>query len=302
MIQHTGAAFCRPLRVLLVADSLDVGGAEQHVVSLAVALAQKGYHVTLACSVEGSLASFPRQGNVLVQPLLHTLVKRQFSLGFAWQLSQLVRRGSFDLVHAHMYTSAFASACALFGTSIPLVITEHSQANWRSKHAQRCSRWFYHRASHIIAVSKEIRRRLIERDNVPFDRVSVIMNATPLLAVPNTEPVLPVEIGKGLLVGMVARLQPEKGPTYFLEAAAYVLRVVQDIQFLVVGDGPMRAKLQAYAVQLGIQKHVHFLGFRLDARSLIGLLDILVVPSLSEGTPLVTLEAMTADVAVVATK
>jgi glycosyltransferase involved in cell wall biosynthesis len=49
-----------------------------------------------------------------------------------------------------------------------------------------------------------------------------------------------------------------------------------------------------------MQEHVHFLGFRLDARAIVGLLDILVVPSLSEGTPLVTLEAMTAGVPVVA--
>ena len=77
-----------------------------------------------------------------------------------------------------------------------------------------------------------------------------------------------------------AQLQPEKGVAYFLEAAARVVQISPHIDFLVIGDGPLRHELQAYAKRLGIHKHVHFLGFRLDARALIGLLDILVIPSL----------------------
>jgi predicted glycosyltransferase len=118
---------------LLVADSLNVGGAEQHVVCLASALAQQGYRVTLACSKEGALAPLAEQAGVSVRPLLHHLVKRRLSTEFAWKLARLIRQSRFDLVHAHMYASAVASACATFGTGIPLVMTEHSEAKWRSR-------------------------------------------------------------------------------------------------------------------------------------------------------------------------
>ena len=299
---HQPHSLQRPMRLLLVADSLDVGGAEWHVVNLASALAEQGHRITLACTVEGVLASLAEQAGISVRPLLHHLVKRRQSPRYAWKLAKLVRQSQFDLVHAHMYASALASAYALLGTSIPLVITEHSQANWRSQYACRCSQWSYSQARHIIAVSREIRRRLIEQEGVPSDRISVIMNA--LLPVSEQhrgiQPDLPAALCNGLLVGVAARLQPEKGVAYFLEAAAHVLQFLPEVHFLVMGDGPQRKELQAYVEQLGVQEHVHFLGFRLDARAIIGLLDVLVVPSLSEGTPLVTLEAMSAGVPVVA--
>jgi glycosyltransferase involved in cell wall biosynthesis len=292
----------RPMRLLLVADSLNVGGAERHVVSLASALVRRGHSVTLACSVEGALASLAEQAGVLVQPLLRHLAKRRFSPTFVWKLARFLRQSQFDLVHAHMYASALASASALLGTAKPLVITEHSQASWRSRYARRCSQWSYQRATHIIAVSKEIRRRLIEQDGVPHERVSVIMNTLPPMPERHirTQPDLPATLENGPLVGVVARLQAEKGVEYFLEAAATILQYVPHVHFLVIGDGPLLRELQAYAGLLGVQERVHFLGFRMDAQALIGLLDVLVVPSLSEGTPLVTLEAMAAGVPVVA--
>jgi len=299
---HQPPSLQRPMRLLLVADSLDVGGAEWHVVNLASALAEQGHRITLACTVEGVLAPLAEQAGISVRPLLHHLVKRRQSPRYAWKLAKLVRQSQFDLVHAHMYASALASAYALLGTSIPLVITEHSQANWRSQYACRCSQWSYSQARHIIAVSREIRRRLIEQEGVPSDRISVIMNALPPASEQHKsiQPDLPAALRNGLLVGVAARLQPEKGVAYFLEAAAHVLQFLPEVHFLVMGDGPQRKELQVYVEQLGVQEHVHFLGFRLDARAIIGLLDVLVVPSLSEGTPLVTLEAMSAGVPVVA--
>src|SRR5207249_6151689 len=193
-----------------------------------------------------------------------------------------------------------ASAYATLGTGIPFVITEHSQAHWRSPYARRCGHWAYSRAQHIIAVSREIRRRLTEQDGVPADRVSVIMNALPPELDMRIQPGLPVALHSGPVVGVAARLQPEKGVVYFLEAAAHVLQFMPQVHFLVIGDGPLQKELQAYGKHLGVQEHVHFLGFRLDARAIVGSLDVLVVPSLSEGMPLVILEAMNAGVPVVA--
>jgi glycosyltransferase involved in cell wall biosynthesis len=98
----------------------------------------------------------------------------------------------------------------------------------------------------------------------------------------------------------VARLHPEKGVAIFLEAVARVAPLVPTCHFPVVGDGPLRQDLEVRAAQLRLQERVHFLGFRPDARELVSLLDVLVVPSLSEGAPLVILEAMMAGVPVVA--
>jgi glycosyltransferase involved in cell wall biosynthesis len=173
--------------------------------------------------------------------------------------------------------------------------------------ARLISRFVYRRASHIIAVSEAIRSRLVDVNKVPQSAITLIPNA--YLPLPQSLPKLQLRhlIGRlsGPVIGMVARLQPEKGVADFLEAAKGALQTFPDANFAVVGDGPLRHELAQKAEQLGIARPVQFLGLRLDGPALISQFDILVVPSIpslsGEGTPLVVLEAMAARVPVVAT-
>jgi glycosyltransferase involved in cell wall biosynthesis len=160
---------------------------------------------------------------------------------------------------------------------------------------------FCRRASRVIAVSGAVRRRLVEQDDVPPEKIAVIPNAVPANQnrASSARP-LPDELRDGPLVGVLARLQPEKGVATFLKAAPRVVERAPRARFVVAGDGPLRAELQALVGRLGLEENVRFLGFRPDPWGLIGLLDVLVVPSQTEGAPLVVLEAMTSGVPVVA--
>jgi glycosyltransferase involved in cell wall biosynthesis len=289
-----------PIRLLLVVDSLEVGGAERQVVDLAVALRRKGYRVTVACSVAGGLSGALEEAGVPVRPFLRRLVKRRLSLVYAWRLRRLLRKERFDLVHAHIYASVVAAAIATLGSGVPLVITEHTEATWQDWRARWVSRWVYRRVACIIAVSTPIRRRLIERDNVHPDLITIIPNAVASASEPPADAPLPAELRERPLVGVVARLQPEKGVTNFLKAAARIAPQFPEAHFVVAGDGPLRQQLADLAEDLDLGSRVHFLGFQSDASALMRFLDVLVVPSLSEGSPLVTLEAMAAGVPVVA--
>jgi glycosyltransferase involved in cell wall biosynthesis len=298
---HDAGPQVEPVRLLLVVDSLEVGGAERHVVDLAAALSLRAHEVTVACSVPGDLSGLLEEANVPVRPLLDQLVKRRVSAAYARGLRRLVKEERFDLVHAHIYASAAAAAIATVGTGVPLVVTEHTEAGWRGRRARLVSRWFCRRASQVIAVSGAVRRRLVQQDDVPPEKIAVIPNAVP--ASPEKGPGAPPlqdELRDGPLVGVVARLQPEKGVATFLKAVARVAKVVPRARFIVAGDGPLRAELEALVGRLGLEQNVYFLGFRSDPRALIGLLDVLVVPSHTEGAPLVVLEAMAAGVPVVA--
>jgi glycosyltransferase involved in cell wall biosynthesis len=292
----------RSARVLLVVDSLEVGGAERHVVDLASALRRKGHEVEVACSIAGGLSKPLEEVGVPVRPLTRRLVKRRVSLAYARGIRKLLREGRFDLVHAHIYASAVAAAVATRGTGLPLVVTEHTEASWQNLWARLFSRWTYRRARQIIAVSTPIERRLIERDGVSPERVTLIPNA--VIPASGNPPSLADTLPDGWLemplVGVVARLQPEKGVATFLKAAAHVSMVSPEARFLVVGDGPLREELVDLVGRVGLRERVHFLGYRVDAQRLIGLLDVLVVPSLTEGSPLIVLEAMAAGVPVVA--
>jgi glycosyltransferase involved in cell wall biosynthesis len=288
------------VRLLLVVDSLEVGGAERQVVDLAVALRRKGYGITVACSVAGGLAGALEEAGVPVRPLLKRLAKRRLSPAYAWRLRRLLKREHFDLVHAHIYASVVAAAIATLGSDVPLVITEHTEASWQDWRARWVSRWVYRRVARIIAVSTPIRRRLIERDDVHPDLIAIVPNAVVSASEPHADAPLPAELRERPLVGVVARLQPEKGVADFLKAAARVAPQFPEAHFVVAGDGSLRQQLAALAENLGLKGRVHFLGFRSDASALMRFLDVLVVPSLSEGSPLVTLEAMAAGVPVVA--
>jgi glycosyltransferase involved in cell wall biosynthesis len=292
-----GSRPIRSVRLLLVVDSLEARSAERHVVDLAVALRRRGYEVTVASSIADGLSEPLERADIPVRPLLARRVKRRLSLAFAWRLRRLIKRGHSDLVHAHIYASAAATANA----GVPLVISEHTEALWQPRSARMVCRWVYARAEHVIAVSTAIRRRLIERDSVPPQRITVIPNAvTSAATASHALPSLPAGWHNVPLVGVVARLQPEKGVAAFLKAAACVAPLFPEVGFLVIGDGPLREELKTLARQLGLEQRVHFLGHRPDARALIELLDVLVVPSFTEGSPLIVLETMAAGVPVVA--
>jgi glycosyltransferase involved in cell wall biosynthesis len=108
---------------------------------------------------------------------------------------------------------------------------------------------------------------------------------------------------RSAVVGFAGRLIPEKGADVFLRAASLVAGVVLGARFVVIGDGRLRGVLEALAGDLGLlEERVRFLGFRDDAADLIAGLDILAVPSRSEGTALVVGEAMAAGVPVVVSR
>jgi glycosyltransferase involved in cell wall biosynthesis len=284
--------------VLLVIDSLDGGGAERYVVDLAIALRRRGWPVEVACSTGGVRAGALADAGVPVSILLETLVKRRVSRRYGRALRRLIEDRRPALVHAHLYASAAAAAQATRDLVVPLVITEHTEAPWRGRRAREVSREVYRRADRVVAVSTAIRNVLVEEYDVPSGQVDVVLPAT-------TAPVAerPVARGpRGAVVGVVGRLVPEKGVDVFLQAASLVLAVVPHARFLAVGDGPMRADLERRAAALGIADSVTFTGFRADAPQIIAGLDLLVVPSRSDGSPLVVCEAMAAGIPVVASR
>ena len=104
------------------------------------------------------------------------------------------------------------------------------------------------------------------------------------------------------LVGIVGRLFPIKNHHLFLEAAARLRASTPEVRFVVVGDGPLRPRLEERARQPDLAGRVIFTGWRHDLSKIYADLDVLVVSSINEGTPVSAIEAMAAGCAVVATR
>jgi len=284
-----------PLRLLLAIDSLEMGGAERHVTEVAVALARRGHAVTVACSASGILADRLRQASVDIRVASTRRVKREVSRQYATGLRRVLRHSRYDVVHAHLFASAAAAAMAV--RDAPLLVTEHSQGAWRSDTERAISRQYLLRADSVVAVSGDVGRE-IRALGAQRRKVVELPNAVPRLP-----PAPPARRFSDVpVIGFVGRLCEEKGADIFVEVAASIASRRPDARFLMVGDGPLRKQLEARARQWGIDRRLLFTGELADARPLLGQIDVLLVPSRTEGAPLVVLEAVAAGTAIVASQ
>ncbi|MEU8135394.1 glycosyltransferase family 4 protein [Streptodolium elevatio] len=294
------------LRVLLAVDDLRIGGAQDQVVGLAVALAERGHRVVLACT-EGGGRSAERlaRAGVPVVVLGRRHVAKRLSVSFAVRIARMARAGGFDVVHAHVHAASMAAALGGPLVGVPVVVTEHSMASWRGRIACAYSRLLYRRCALVLAVSPQIRNRLCTSDRVLRGRVRVVGTAlfgSARAAAPGPERTPECTSGRpgGPVVGVVARLRPEKGVEFFVRAASLVADAHPDVTFSVVGDGDQRHRLEGLAAGLGLGGRMRFHGERADGARAVAAADVLCVPSLTEGAPLVVLEAMAAGVPVIA--
>lgn len=151
-----------------------------------------------------------------------------------------------------------------------------------------------------VAVSRHVAARLRERFGVAEEKITVIPNAVELREPSASRREVRASLGiadETPLVVTVARLEPQKGLPYLVEAAAGV----PDTTFAVAGEGPERTSLERRIADLGLARRVRLLGHRDDVPALVAAADLFVLPSLNEGLPLSVMEAMAAGIPVIAT-
>ncbi len=274
------------MRVLHLISSSGVYGAEKMVVGLCEALPRYGVHPTLevfdnAHNRNVEVADYALTFGVPVKLLP---CGGRFDGGAVRRLRGDIRDLNIDLVHAHGYK---ANLYGFFATRmrVPMVATNH---RFDTGPQNRFDKPVLRRAAAVFAVSDEARDSL--RDEYGITGAITIPNGVDPAAFEGARPGLDLPHP---LVGMVARLAPEKAPDDFLALAA----ATSGAHFAVVGDGPLRADLEKRATA-----NVHFLGFRDDMAGVYASLDVLVQPSYREGMPMTILEAMSAGVAVVSSR
>ncbi len=216
-----------------------------------------------------------------------------------------------DILHAHMTRAALATVPLARFAGVPVVVqTCHGREAWRQSWASR-QFWVDRRiaawADATIAVSEAAKNYLVTEKRLEPDTITVIPNGRSTAGC-RLEPAyaerLLAELGvaKGSpILGVFARLEEQKGHRFLLEALSAVKARVGAVTVLLVGEGVLRLSLEKRAAELGLAESVVFTGFRKDAVQLMSLCDLVVLPSLYEGMPLVPIEAAALGKAVVAT-
>jgi glycosyltransferase involved in cell wall biosynthesis len=183
---------------------------------------------------------------------------------------------------------------------VPAVIGSHRQLGDLLTPTQfRSQLMMFRWCDRVVCNSHAAADRLLQA-GLPEHKVVVIGNALPPEAFAETSPAL-ARVAGILRIGMIARMNAAyKNHRGFLRAAARISRKLSNVEFLLVGDGPLRLELEREAAELGLQGRVQFLGDRRDIAAVLASVDVSVVPSASESLSNVMLESMAAGVPVVA--
>lgn len=294
------------IKVLVFANSFNVGGSERQAVELVKRLDRSRFVPIVACFQKvGPLAEeLPgRLEEVYAFPL--TGFATWGALRRAYEFVRLLRRMQVQVVQCFdFYSNLFAIPLARLA-GVPVILgCRRDEAVMRSAAQQRVERLSYRLATGVIANAEVIKTQLVERDHVPSQKVTVIHNGLDLDRFNfsgNLSSCEPAQRRK-LVVAVVANLRPEKGHLVFLAAIQRFSKAFPHAQCRIVGDGSMRGEIEKRVKELGLSEAVQMVGAVTNVPSLLQDIDIAVLPSLkNEGLPNALMEAMAAAKPVVAT-
>jgi glycosyltransferase involved in cell wall biosynthesis len=317
------AANATPYRVLRIITRLNIGGPARHTLLLSEGLRARGFETLLVTGSlahgEGDMQYLAAGRNVRIHPLaaLQREVDPARDAAALWALIRLCRRFRPHIIHTHTSKAGLLGRIAAILCRTPITVhTYHGHVfdgyfgTARTGLFLNLERMLARFSARLIALSERQKNELSHIHRVAaHQRFSIIPLGFEHLDQLQTckqeqRGVLRQKLGLAAdcpLVGMVGRLVEIKRPSDFIAAAARAAATHPQVHFVLAGDGYLRPSLQTQAERLGIGERVHFLGWLRDLAPLYADLDVYVLTSLNEGTPVSVIEALAAGVPVVST-
>ena len=279
-------------------NTFETGGSERQCALLAQNASPSKFEVHVGCvNPRGPLISeFPKY--------------ECFPLGgslFGWRslrsrlaLARHLRRNQIQVAHAFDFYANLTLIPAARFARVPVVMGSHRQLGDLLTPAQFRAQAAAFRWCDAVVCNSQAGADRLAGAGIAREKLAVIGNALPDAVFEATPPALPRHENI-LRVTMIARMNAHyKNHAGFLRIADAVHRRMPEVEFLLVGDGPLRAEIEQQASALGLREHVSFLGDRRDIPAILASSDIAVLTSDSEGLSNVILEAMAASVPVIA--
>ncbi len=295
----------RKIRVLQLVEGLSLGGAETKLLELIDHMDKSRFETTV-CSLGLGNNKLLHRVKELDVDFLQMERKNRFDVTLPFRLAKLAKEKQIDVIMTTLFYADFMGALAgkIAGTKAVFSWETISAPEWLYPRRLYPYRFAIRYCTNVISVSKATARWLSDERGVAPDKVIVIPYG---VDIDKFSPGKNLELKRSLgladdapVVGTVARLHPQKGHKYLIEAAPEIIRNVPNVKFVFAGDGETRTELEQMVQQKGIAEHFMFLGFRSDVHELLNVFDMFVLPSLYEGLPNVILEAMATGLPVVA--
>jgi glycosyltransferase involved in cell wall biosynthesis len=224
------------------------------------------------------------------------------------EIAEHLRRVRADVLCCNGYKPDIIGWVAARRAGIPVLSISHgwTAATWNVWLNEALDRFLLRRFDAVVCVS-EAQAIRVRQCGVKPGKIAVIRNAVDKTAFVEADSVQRFALESWFIqrpdwiVGAAGRLSPEKGFAHLVETAAVVLRTLPNTGFVLFGDGPQRQSLLRAIARHGLEGRFILAGFRSDVSAFLANCDVAVLPSFTEGLPVVVLEAMAAGVPVVAT-
>jgi sugar transferase (PEP-CTERM/EpsH1 system associated) len=284
--------------VVHLVTKLEFGGLEKVVFDLVRSRTRDTFDARVMClETAGALA--PRFDGLGVAVETIGRPSDRFA-GRVIRLARRLRSLKPHVLHTHNPGPHLHGALAAVLASVPVLVhTKHGRNRVRRRSVRLINRFAAGLSDAIVAVSDETARVSREIERIPASKIRTIRNGVDLEHFAYRGP---RGDRSGFCAVTVGRLDPVKDQATLLRALRLAVDQDASISLDIVGDGPLRADLEALRDGLGLERHVRFHGFQHDVRPFLARADVFVLPSLSEGVPVTLLEAMATGLPGIATE
>lgn len=295
--------------LLYVIDNMEFGGGERVFLQLASAL-RDHFKVFVAASPGGR---FEEGLSGLGIRLIPVDMRQRPSFKPISELVRIIKEKKITLVHSQGGRADFFARVAGKMARVPYIVSTvampvegYDVGRWRKAVYNFLDRLTERYVDRFIVVSEVLKETLIKGHKIPPHKVVRIYNGIEIGQYRHDATYADLRKEWGVpshvpLIGAIGRLVWQKGLTHLLQAMPLVFQEYPDTRLILVGDGPLQEDLRDQVRDLGIEASVFFVGFRIDIPAVLAALDLLVVPSVLEGFPMTTLEAMAMAKPIVAT-
>lgn len=275
------------MRILHIDTERTWRGGEQQLLYLVKGLKERGHTSSVICQPGSPLEDAVKKAEI---DAITVKMRSEIDILAAWKIGRFLRRGKYDILHAHTsHAHSIGLLALLFGNVKAMAVSRRVDFPIRSRLKYNSF------AVHYIAVSEAIKRVMIG-GGVAAQKIDVVRSCIDLREF-DTAVISDVrgEFGikkDAILVGNIAHMADHKGQIYLVRAAEIVRRKCPDVRFIIVGDGELRSHLESEAQKLGLNKELVFTGFRRDVVDFLAAFDIFAFPSHLEGLGTSLLGAM----------
>ncbi len=284
-------------KLLHLTFDMHIGGTEQVIKNLVEATDPSKFKISILC-LEAPIGPFGEMLSKKGFQIDAIARKEGFDLKLIFKIRKYLIHHKIEVLHCHQYTPWVYGVLAALKTGIKVIFTEHGRfypdrSNWKRRYINP---FLVRLTDHITAISKATKQALIDYEFIPSSKIEVIYNGIAELIV-NESRTKEIRTkhsisNNTLVLGTIARLDPIKNHRLLITAFADIHQQNPNTVLLLVGDGETRAELEQLVRQLKISDDVIFTGYRPEPVDYLQMIDIFLLPSLSEGTSMTLLEAM----------